>query len=87
MKHDKECETIAKNSLKFYNSHLSPDATFSYFHKTINSLAALRRKPIQINNKNNMEIVLAYRDSGNFYRSKQLSVFIDISTKLSKRLF
>ena len=77
MKHDKECETIAKNSLKFYNSYLSPDATFNYFYKTLNNLASLRRKPIQINNKNNMELIVAYRDSGNFYRSKQLSVFID----------
>ena len=77
MDNDKKCEAIAKNALKFYNSYLSADATFSYFHKTLTNLASLRRKPIQINNKNNMDIVVAFRDSGNFYRSKQLSVFID----------
>tara|TARA_B110000977_G_scaffold199149_1_gene285719 strand:- start:500 stop:2608 length:2109 start_codon:yes stop_codon:yes gene_type:complete len=77
MKNDAKCETIAKNALKFYNSNLSPDATFNYFHKTLTNLASLRRKPIQINNRNNMELIVAFRDSGNFYRSKQLSVFVD----------
>lgn len=77
MKNDDKCENIAKNALKFYNSYLSTDATFKFFHQTLTNLSSLRRKPIQINNKNNMEIVLAFRDSGNFYRSKQLSVFVE----------
>ena len=36
MKHDfKECEIIVKNFSSFYNSYLSPDATFYHFYKIL----------------------------------------------------
>ena len=77
LSHDKECETIAKNSIQFYDTYLTKEKTFEYFGQLIESLSHIRKEPTFTKNNNHMNLIVAYRDSGDNYRSKQLSVFIE----------
>jgi len=77
--HDAECQQIAHNSLKFYETHLTADKTFAHFDTLLTDLHQLRLKPMAKllkPNKQTMHVVGAYRDSGDNYRSKHLSIFI-----------
>ena len=43
--HDKECQTIAKNSLKFYNKFLKKDGIFDYLQSMCTHIAAVSGLP------------------------------------------
>ena len=74
---DDKCGEIAKRSLEFYNQYLTKEKTYEIFDEMIQNLSQIRKEPIMKKNENHMKIIVAYRDSGDNYRSKQLSVFID----------
>ena len=74
--HDKECEQIAQNSLQFYQEHLTRDKTFETFGSLMDDLHQLRKAPKKKKNKKHMNVIVAFRESGNSYRTKQLHVFI-----------
>ena len=79
---DTKCQEIAQNSLKFYDTYLTKQKTFEYFGSLMDDLSQLRKLPKIKTNKQNMKVVVAYRESGNSYRGKQLKVFIQQMTTI-----
>ena len=79
---DTKCQEIAQNSLKFYDTYLTKQKTFEYFGSLMDDLSQLRKLPKIKKNKQNMKVVVAYRESGNSYRGKQLKVFIQQMTTI-----
>ena len=75
IEHDKECEQIAKNGLQFYNDYLTPEKTYSYFFDLTTRLSKIRKEPIYKRSNNYMNIVVAYRNSDDNSRFKQLAIF------------
>ena len=79
---DEKCKQIAKNSLEFYNKYLTEKAAFDYFGKLLTNLSNIRKPPVYEKNKNNMRIIVAYRDSGDGKRKMQLDIFINQMMKI-----
>jgi predicted NAD-dependent protein-ADP-ribosyltransferase YbiA (DUF1768 family) len=75
IEHDKECEQIAKNGLQFYNDYLTPEKTYSYFFDLTTRLSKIRKEPIYNRSNNYINIVVAYRNSDDNSRFKQLEIF------------
>jgi len=73
---DKTCQEIAQNSLKFYETYLTKEKTLSYVGSLLEDMSKLRKPPKKKPNKHHMNVVVAYRESGNSYRTKQLKVFV-----------
>jgi len=73
---DQTCQEIAQNALTFYETYLTKEKTLSHVSSLLEDMSHLRRAPRLKPNKQRMNVVVAYRESGNSYRRKQLKVFI-----------
>ena len=79
---DDTCEKIAKNAMDFYNTYLDKDGMFNYFETLLNNLSNMRVPPTFNKSKNNVSVIVAYRDSGDGIRKQQLNVFITQMIKI-----
>ena len=73
--HDAECEKKCLNALKFYEEYLTEKPTYDYFYSILKYLGSARKKPEYKKLSGYLNIIVAYRDSGDGYRKKQLDIF------------
>jgi len=81
---DPKCKQIADNSFKFYKQYLEKEGVYNYFENLLTNLSQLRVKPEFKMNKNSVKLIVAYRDSGDGIRKRQLNIFIEEMVEIFK---
>ena len=75
IENEDKCKKISENGLKLYNDYLTPEKTYEYFYNLLISLSKIRKEPIIKENNMNLNIIVAYRNSSDDERRKQLLLF------------
>jgi hypothetical protein len=73
---DSKCKTIADNAYNFYKQYLEKDGVYNWFEGLLSDLSKIRVEPTIKTIPRDINVIVAYRDTGDGLRKSQLDIFV-----------